>query len=120
MLEQIRGSHGKALDDATQVEDKLERQDATKAVRQAILEQYAPAAPEGASEDQPSPPRSAAPAAQLAFDKLEKSIIRERIAVHKKRPDGRSENEIRDISIEVGVTPRRTARRSSRADRRRR
>ena len=43
---------------------------------------------------------------QLAFDKLEKSIIRERIAVHKKRPDGRAENEIRDISIEVGVTPR--------------
>ena len=43
---------------------------------------------------------------QLAFDKLEKSIIRERIAVHKKRPDGRGENEIRDISIEVGVTPR--------------
>ena len=45
-------------------------------------------------------------AVQLAFDKLEKAIIRERIAVHKKRPDGRSENEIRDISIEVGVTPR--------------
>ena len=33
-------------------------------------------------------------------------IIRERIAVQKKRPDGRSENEIRDITIEVGVTPR--------------
>ena len=45
-------------------------------------------------------------AAQLAFDKLEKAIIRERIAVHKKRPDGRAEDEIRDISIEVGVTPR--------------
>ena len=29
-------------------------------------------------------------AAQMAFDKLEKSIIRERIAVHKKRPDGRA------------------------------
>ena len=42
----------------------------------------------------------------MAFDKLEKSIIRERIAIHKKRPDGRGENEIRDISIEVGVTPR--------------
>ena len=42
----------------------------------------------------------------MAFDKLEKSIIRERIAVHKKRPDGRGESEIRDISIEVGVTPR--------------
>ena len=45
-------------------------------------------------------------AAQLAFDKLEKSIIRERIAVHKKRPDGRAADEIRDITIEVGVTPR--------------
>ena len=45
-------------------------------------------------------------AVQLAFEKLEKSIIRERIAVHKKRPDGRAENEIRDITIEVGVTPR--------------
>jgi polyribonucleotide nucleotidyltransferase len=45
-------------------------------------------------------------AAQLAFDKLERSIIRERIAVHKKRPDGRAANEIRDITIEVGVTPR--------------
>ncbi len=45
-------------------------------------------------------------AVQFAFDKLEKAVIRERIAVHKKRPDGRAEDEIRDISIEVGVTPR--------------
>src|SRR6202035_2763978 len=28
------------------------------------------------------------------------------IAIHKKRPDGRAEDEIRDITIEVGVTPR--------------
>ena len=44
--------------------------------------------------------------AQRAFDKLEKTLIRERIAVQKKRPDGRSSEEIRPISIEVGVTPR--------------
>jgi polyribonucleotide nucleotidyltransferase len=106
LLEQIRGSHGDALDAATQVEDKLERQDATKAVEAAILAQYAPAAPEGASEDQLASARERRAAAQLAYDKLEKAIIRERIAVRKKRPDGRSENEIRDISIEVGVTPR--------------
>jgi len=106
LLEQIRASHGAALDAATQVEDKLERQDATKAVEQEILEQHAPAAPEGASEEQLVAAKERRAAAQLAFDKLEKSIIRERIAVHKKRPDGRSENEIRDISIEVGVTPR--------------
>ncbi len=106
LLEQIRGSHGGTLDAATQVEDKLERQEATKAVEAAIIAQYAPAAPEGTSEDQLASARERRAAVQLAFDKLEKAIIRERIAVHKKRPDGRSENEIRDISIEVGVTPR--------------
>ena len=106
VLDAIRASHGAALDAATQVEDKLERQDATKAVEQAILEQHAPGAPEGASEEQLLAAKQRRAAVQLAFDKLEKSIIRERIAVHKKRPDGRSENEIRDIAIEVGVTPR--------------
>jgi polyribonucleotide nucleotidyltransferase len=106
LLEQIRASHGAALDAATQVEDKLERQDATKAVEEAILEQYGQSAPEGSSDEQLVAAKERRAAAQLAFDKLEKSIIRERIAVHKKRPDGRSENEIRDITIEVGVTPR--------------
>src|SRR5580693_5531085 len=106
VLDAIRASHGAALEQATQVEDKLDRQDATRAVEAAILEQHAPAAPEGASEEQLVSAKVRRAAVQLAFDKLEKSIIRERIAVHKTRPDGRSENEIRDISIEVGVTPR--------------
>jgi polyribonucleotide nucleotidyltransferase len=106
VFDAIRASHGAALDAATQVEDKLERQDATKDLERAILEQHAPPAPEGASEEQLLAAKERRAAVQLAFDKLEKSIIRERIAVHKKRPDGRAENEIRDISIEVGVTPR--------------
>jgi polyribonucleotide nucleotidyltransferase len=106
LLDQVRASHGQALDTATQVEDKLERQDACKAVETAILEQYGPAAPEGAGEEQLTQAKARRAQAQSAFDKLEKAIIRERIAVHKKRPDGRAENEIRDISIEVGVTPR--------------
>ncbi|HEV2998819.1 MAG TPA: polyribonucleotide nucleotidyltransferase [Solirubrobacteraceae bacterium] len=106
ILEAIRSSHGSALDEATQVEDKLERQDACKAVEGAILEQHAPAAPEGASEEALIAAKARRAAVQLAFDKLEKSIIRERIAVHKKRPDGRAENEIREITIEAGVTPR--------------
>jgi polyribonucleotide nucleotidyltransferase len=106
LLAAIRGSHGSALDAATQVVDKLERQDATDAVEQAILEQYAPAAPEGAGEEALEQAKALRAKAQFAFGKLEKAIIRERIAVHKKRPDGRAEDEIRDISIEVGVTPR--------------
>jgi polyribonucleotide nucleotidyltransferase len=106
LLEQVRASHGAALDAATQVVDKLERQDATAAVEQEILERYAPAAPEGAGEEGAEAARARRAAAQLAFDRLEKAIIRQRIAVHKRRPDGRGEDEIRDITIEVGVTPR--------------
>ena len=99
LLESVRGAHGAALDAATQVEDKLERQAATKAVEAAVLEQFS-----GDGESEGYAERRGA--AQMAFDKLERSIIRERIAVHKKRPDGRAVNEIREIEIEVGVTPR--------------
>jgi polyribonucleotide nucleotidyltransferase len=100
LYEQIRASHGADLDRATQVEDKLERQDATKAVEEAVLAQYAP--PEG---EEPATPEQRA-AVQLAFDKLEKDIIRRRIAVDKRRPDGRAADEIRAVSSEVGVAPR--------------
>ncbi len=106
LLARVKASHGAALDEATQVEDKLARQDASKAVEEAILAEYGPAAPEGASEEAAKQAKDKRAEAQLAFDKLEKAIIRERIAVHKKRPDGRAEDEIRDITIEVGVTPR--------------
>src|SRR5436305_4092388 len=95
LLKQIQERFGDSLDQATQFEDKLERQDATKRVEQEVLEAFG-------SDDEPD--KTAA--AQLAFDKLEKDVIRRRIAVDKKRPDGRSAEEIRPISIEVGVAPR--------------
>jgi polyribonucleotide nucleotidyltransferase len=99
LYEQIKASHGQALDEATSVEDKLARQDAAAKVESAVMEQYAtdPGA-EGYEQQRAS--------AQLAFDGLEKSIVRERIAVRKVRPDGRGAQEIRPISIEVGVAPR--------------
>src|SRR5256714_12300073 len=95
LLAQIKERFGDALNEATQVEDKLERQDATKRVEEEVLEAFG-------GEDDPEQRQ----AAQLAFDKLEKEIIRQRIAVDKKRPDGRSAEEIRPISIEVGIAPR--------------
>ncbi len=99
LAEQIRSSHGADLDSATQVEDKLERQDATAAVEEAVIAQYAgPVDAEDYAEKRA--------AAAGAFAKLEKSVVRTRIAVDKKRPDGRSADEIRPISIEVGVAPR--------------
>jgi polyribonucleotide nucleotidyltransferase len=99
LYEEIRATHGGALDAATQVEDKLARQDACKLVEEQVLAQY--------SGDPSSDTYAAYRVnAQRAFDKLEKTLIRERIAVHKRRPDGRSAEEIRPISIEVGVLPR--------------
>src|SRR4051794_36136589 len=101
LLEEVKGRFGDALDAATQVEDKLERQDATKRVEEQVLEAFAPA-----NEADPAAGAARRQAVQLAFDKLEKDIIRRRIAVDKKRPDGRSAEEIRPISIEVGIAPR--------------
>jgi polyribonucleotide nucleotidyltransferase len=99
LLQQITDRFGAALDEATQVEDKLERQDATKRVEEEVLEAFTP-------EETAENYAEARANAQLAFDKLEKDIIRRRIAVDKKRPDGRGADEIRPIWIEVGVAPR--------------
>jgi polyribonucleotide nucleotidyltransferase len=100
LYEQIQSSHGAELDRVTQIEDKLDRQDSTKAVEEAVLAQYA-----SQDGDEPATPERRA-AVQLAFDKLEKDIIRRRIAVEKRRPDGRAAAEIRAVSCEVGVAPR--------------
>jgi polyribonucleotide nucleotidyltransferase len=99
LYEQVKASHGEALAVATQVEDKLERQDATKSVEEQILAQYA-----GDPESDGYGERRSA--VQRSFDKLEKTLIRERIAVQKKRPDGRGSEEIRPISIDVSIAPR--------------
>ncbi len=97
---EVKERFGAALDEATQVVDKLERQDATKRVEEETLE---------ALSGDPDEPESYAlrrGQVQLAFDQLEKEIIRRRIAVDKKRPDGRAADELREIWIEVPGAPR--------------
>jgi polyribonucleotide nucleotidyltransferase len=101
ILGEMKERFGAALDEATGVHDKLERQDATKRVEEEILEALGE---QVEADDGIVVARRQA--VQLAFDTLEKDIIRKRIAVDKKRPDGRSADEIRDIWIEVGVAPR--------------
>jgi polyribonucleotide nucleotidyltransferase len=99
LYEQIRASHGAKIDQATSIQRKLERQEAAAAVEAEVLEQYAPV------DDAESDPERRG-AVSAAFDKLEKEIIRKRIAVDKKRPDGRAQDEIRPIECEVDVAPR--------------
>jgi polyribonucleotide nucleotidyltransferase len=99
-LESIKSSHGAKLDEATQVQAKLERQDAIDAVEEEVLGQYAPP-----TEDE-QPDRERLAQVKAAFSKLEKDIIRKRIAVDKKRPDGRAQDEIRPIETEIDIAPR--------------
>ena len=54
--------------------------------------------------DRPTP--SAAAEVDAAFDQIEKDTIRKAIAVDKKRPDGRAQDEIRPIECEVDIAPR--------------
>jgi polyribonucleotide nucleotidyltransferase len=96
---ELKDRFGGALEEATQVVDKLERQDATKRVEEEALEALS-----GDPEAEDHKEKLAA--ARLAFDTLEKDTIRKRIAVEKKRPDGRAAEEIREIWIEMHPAPR--------------
>jgi polyribonucleotide nucleotidyltransferase len=100
LVEEIRASHGAAIDEATQVPEKLARQEAAKAVEEQVREQYAPPG------DDPEANVQRSTAVSAAFDALEKEIIRRRIAVDKKRPDGRAQDEIRPIECEIDISPR--------------
>src|SRR5687768_10029566 len=100
IMSELTERFGAALDEATQVHDRLERPDAAKRVEEEVLEALS------GSPDEPETYAARRAQVQLVFDKLEKDIIRKRIAVDKKRPDGRAAEEIRDIWIEVGVAPR--------------
>ena len=96
VLEEVRTGFAAALDTATQVPGKKERMDATADVKKAAVAQLL-------TED--SDPERVLQV-KRALAKVEKDIIRDRIAVKKRRPDGRATDEVRPISCEVGVIPR--------------
>ncbi len=97
------GDAVRALSDAEQDSKELK-----SAKRSALMEQIV------ASIELPFPARGddgaleaqARSAVSSAVDKLYKEIVRTKIAVDKRRPDGRSETEIRPINSSVSVMPR--------------
>ena len=96
LLAKVEKAAGKDLAEATREQAKLVRRDKIAAVRSAAAEKLLGA--------EPTPEESAA--FSMAFDALQKRIIRQRIAVDKERPDGRASDEIRPITAEAGVLPR--------------
>ncbi len=100
LLAQIRDSHQTAIDEATSVPEKLARQEAIEAIKDAVLAQYAPETEDTEADV------ARRNEVSTAFNAIEKATIRKRIAVDKKRPDGRAQDEIRPIETEVDISPR--------------
>ncbi|MGC1164922.1 MAG: polyribonucleotide nucleotidyltransferase [Solirubrobacterales bacterium] len=96
LLSDIRSSHGQALVDAIATEGKLERYEAIDKVKDDVVAKYAP-------EDEIG---ERVAEVKAAFGAIEKDTIRKAIAVDKKRPDGRAQDEIRPIECEVDISPR--------------
>ncbi len=100
LIGDIRSSHGQALVDAIATEGKLERYEAIDKVKDEVVAKYAPESADGETDEK----RVAE--VKAAFGSIEKDTIRKAIAVDKKRPDGRAQDEIRPIECEVDISPR--------------
>ncbi len=100
LLSEIRSSHGQALVDAIATEGKLERYEAIDKVKDEVVGHYAAAHEDGEVDSE----RVAE--VKAAINSIEKDTIRKAIAVEKKRPDGRAQDEIRPIETEVDISPR--------------
>ncbi len=100
LLSDIRSSHGQALVDAIATEGKLERYEAIDEVKDEVVAKYAPESADGETDEKQ------VAEVKAAFGSIEKDTIRKAIAVDKKRPDGRAQDEIRPIECEVDISPR--------------
>ncbi|HEY6145640.1 MAG TPA: polyribonucleotide nucleotidyltransferase, partial [Solirubrobacterales bacterium] len=100
LLADVRASHGQALVDAIATEGKLERYEAIDKVKDEVVGHYAAAHEEGEVD------ADRVAEVKAAFAAIEKDTIRKAIAVDKKRPDGRAQDEIRPIETEVDISPR--------------
>ena len=93
LAERVESVVGAGLGDAYRVTDKVARLTQVGALReQAIAELSGEETPEGTVAD--------------AFAKLEKRIVRERVLNGEPRIDGRAQDAVRPIAVEVGLLPR--------------
>jgi polyribonucleotide nucleotidyltransferase len=96
----------KKLTKTVTIKDKLERYAATDELKKEIV---AKLAEKFIVQDEDTTAKEARKKAESevkdAFDSLKKKIVRGMVAKDKKRIDGRRADEIRDISIEVGLIP---------------
>ncbi|HEX5245789.1 MAG TPA: polyribonucleotide nucleotidyltransferase [Gaiellaceae bacterium] len=102
------GDDLRALTDAEQDSKQLK-----SAKRQLLFERIGeelrlpfPAGPVTADGEEPAKDSVTRSYIKKAGDSIYKDLVRKKIAVDKRRPDGRGTEEIRPIEVEVGVNPR--------------
>lgn len=97
LAEKLADNYTTLLTEAYQIADKIARQDAVRAARNAAVEGLAAGEGEEGWNDMD---------VLNAFGKLEKKIVRGRIISGEKRIDGRGNSDVRQITVRTGVLPR--------------
>lgn len=95
ILKEVEGKIGQKLTDAFYVKGKLNSEKAIESVKEELLAEV------DEEED-----KERYILYNKAFHELKQGLLREEILSKKKRPDGRAFDEVRPLSIEVGVLPR--------------
>lgn len=86
--------------DAYRITDKMQRQDALAALKDQAIEQLA------AVEGEPVNEKFSKDEVKGAFAALEKRVVRSRVVKGEPRIDGRDNQTVRPLAIEVGVLPK--------------
>lgn len=101
---EISAAYNQSMKDAIQIFDKIERAEATTAVKEAILAAYE-VKYEDADISEDDYKKILKDVKEIA-NNLEKDEVRRLITVEKIRPDGRGLTEVRPLESEVGLLPR--------------
>lgn len=86
--------------DAYRITDKMQRQDALAELKDQAIEQFA------ADEGEPVNDKLSKDEVKGAFASLEKRVVRSRVVKGEPRIDGRDNQTVRPLAIEVGVLPK--------------
>ncbi len=94
LTEAVRGLALTAMDDVMRTPEKMLRRDRKKELKVSVLEQLSEQYPDRGKE------------IEGVLEEIEKDVVRRMMVNEKRRIDGRKFDEVRPISIEIGMLPR--------------
>lgn len=97
LYEEIKNTYAARIEESIYKHDKVTREGELKLLKQELFEEY---------EDKVKNEEINSLDLNYSFESISRDIVREKILNEEKRPDSRGVNEIRPLSMEVGVLPR--------------